>query len=224
MNSSMTSVVLADNHSVVLEGARHHLEKNPTISVIGTANNSTALITKLDQLLCDVLVSDYVMPGEGRGDGLALFSFIRRRHPNLKVVVLSTIENPTVVRSLLDMSILCIVSKADPVDHLTPAVQAACANNGYLSPRMMRISASITPDTRSNSSCSSLTKRELEVVRFFSSGMSVTEISMRLHRSVKTISTQKMTAMLKLGISGNAELMLYGLQSGLAFSATRPNF
>ncbi|TDN69424.1 response regulator transcription factor [Paraburkholderia sp. BL10I2N1] len=223
MNSFTIRVVLADDHPVILEGVRHGLEKSCTISVIDAVKNSTALIATLDHHPCDVLVSDYVMPGGDYGDGLALFSLISQRYPNLKIVVLSMLESPAVVRSLLDMGIHCILSKADSVEHLTTAVHTAYSNGRYLSPRMATIAASIKPGVRGSAAGSPLTKRELEVVRFFVSGMSVTEIAALLHRSKKTISAQKTTAMVKLGIARDADLVRYGIESGLVSSTISPN-
>ena len=60
-----------------------------------------------------------------------------------------------------------------------------------------------------------LSKRELEVVRLFVSGMTITEIAAQLKRSIKTISTQKNTAMRKLGIERDSELFQYAQSNGL---------
>jgi two-component system, NarL family, captular synthesis response regulator RcsB len=59
-----------------------------------------------------------------------------------------------------------------------------------------------------------LTKRENEVVRLLASGLTVSEISQQLHRSKQTISTQKNTAMRKLGIERDADLYRYIFESG----------
>jgi two-component system capsular synthesis response regulator RcsB len=60
-----------------------------------------------------------------------------------------------------------------------------------------------------------LSRRELEVVRLFVSGMTIKEISEQLNRSIKTISTQKNTAMRKLGIDRDSELFQYAQSNGL---------
>src|SRR6201990_2927926 len=60
-----------------------------------------------------------------------------------------------------------------------------------------------------------LSKRELEVVRLFVSGMTIKEISEQLNRSIKTISTQKNTAMRKLGLERDSELFQYAQSNGL---------
>ncbi|MEA9982701.1 LuxR C-terminal-related transcriptional regulator, partial [Herbaspirillum sp. RTI4] len=59
-----------------------------------------------------------------------------------------------------------------------------------------------------------LTPRELEVVRLFVAGMTVNEIAGHVHRSKQTISSQKNTAMKKLGIERDADLFKYALEFG----------
>ncbi|MGF6665561.1 two-component system capsular synthesis response regulator RcsB [Paraburkholderia atlantica] len=223
MTTSRIRVILADDHPVILEGVRYELERSSTISVVGTAKNSTELMAALTNSPCDVVVSDYVMPGGRYGDGLALFAAIRQHSPHVRVVVLSMMENPAVVRLLMQGGHCCIFSKADPISNLTIAVHAAYANGRYLSPRMAAISDTIKPGARGNTAGAALTRCELEVVRLFVSGMTVTEIGELLRRSKKTISTQKSTAMLKLSIERDADLVRYGIESGLVSSAEPAN-
>ncbi|CAB3809811.1 Transcriptional regulatory protein RcsB [Paraburkholderia ultramafica] len=218
MNSSTIRIMLADHYPAILAGVRLELKKSGMISVIGTASNSTDLITALDCLPCDVLMTGYVMPGGDYGDGLALFSLIRQRYPNLKIVVLTMMEHPSVLHSIIGMGIRCIVSKSDPTDHLTLAVHAAYANRRYLSPRIERIVASTRRGRRGAVDGTPLTRRELDVVRLFVSGTSVGEIAEQLNRSKKTISSQKCTAMAKLGIARDSDLVRYGIESGLVLS------
>jgi two-component system capsular synthesis response regulator RcsB len=66
-----------------------------------------------------------------------------------------------------------------------------------------------------------LSRRELEVVRLFVSGMTIKEISEQLNRSIKTISTQKNTAMRKLGIDRDSELFQYAQSNGLLNLSSR---
>ena len=60
-----------------------------------------------------------------------------------------------------------------------------------------------------------LTPRENEVVRLLASGMSVTQVAEYLNRSVKTISTQKKSAMLRLGLQSDSALFHYAKEMGL---------
>ena len=213
-------VVLADDHSAVRAGLQYVLTTAGTISVTGSARNSTELMDVLARSPCDVLISDYSMPGGRYGDGIALFKLVKKRYPSIKIVVLTMLENPGIVHSLLTLGISCILSKSDSLNHLMPAVHGAFANGRYLSPTITEIAGTVASGS---SGVQTLTTRELEVIRFFVSGLTVNEIAERLSRSKKTISTQTGAAMLKLGLKRDVDLLRYGIESGLADAEAGPS-
>ncbi|MBC9902784.1 response regulator [Achromobacter xylosoxidans] len=205
-------VMVADDHPAVRAGVQHTLATSSTVSVIGAARDSSELMEMLGRHPCEVLISDYSMPGGRFGDGITLFGLIRQRYPALKIVVLTMLESPGIVHSLLNLGIPAVLSKSDSLNHLLPAIHGAHANGRYLSPRISELANALD---RGDYGIHMLTRRELEVVRLFVSGLTINEIAERLHRSKKTISTQKGTAMLKLGLERDIELLRYGIESGL---------
>jgi two-component system, NarL family, captular synthesis response regulator RcsB len=87
------NLILADDHPALIAGVKHELSRIHTLNVVGTARDSTELVDLLSWVPCDILVTDYSMPGGEYGDGMAMLSFLRRRHPDLKIVVFTTIDN-----------------------------------------------------------------------------------------------------------------------------------
>lgn len=220
MDGFSLRVVLADDHPGMIVGVKHDLSSVRTIQVIGTAGNSTELMRILDAGNCDVLVSDYSMPGNEHGDGIALFSFLQRRYPSLKLVVLTMLDNPAVFGALQGQGISCIVSKADAVSYLIPAIHAAATGGTYYSPSVEKSMRDM--ERHVGRAQPSLSKRELEVVRLYASGLTVNEIAERVSRSKKTISTQKARAMQKLGIERDVDLLRYAMENGIVASASQP--
>ncbi len=106
-------VIFADDHPVLTLANRHVVAAVPTIACVGDARNSTELVDLLQRTPCDVLVTDYAMPGGEYGDGRTLISFLTRRYPALKLVVTTMMDNPMVLRSLFGQRIHCVVSKSD---------------------------------------------------------------------------------------------------------------
>ncbi|KVO29208.1 LuxR family transcriptional regulator [Burkholderia ubonensis] len=208
-------VAVADDHPVILFGVKCELSSRQSISVDGLARNSTELIDLLNRSRFDVLVCDYAMPGGDYGDGIALLSLIQQRYPHLKITVLTMMQHPMILSALVQAGVNCIVSKSDLTTHLSLAVHAAYANGLYMSPTIEKILRTLDPTRRTPSGKPMLTSRELEVVRLFVSGLSINEIAARLNRSKKTISTQKSTAMLKLNIDRELDLVRYGIETGL---------
>ena len=82
MTAAEITVFLVDDHPSVLSGLEHALQGQRAIRVAGKANSATALWDMLASQPCDVLVSDYSMPGCESGDGAAMFERLRRLYPN----------------------------------------------------------------------------------------------------------------------------------------------
>ncbi|MFK2900580.1 response regulator transcription factor [Dyella jejuensis] len=217
------SVVIADDHPLLLAGLAHELRQHPGVKVVGSASNSTELVELLLRYPVDVVITDYSMPGGSRGDGITLFGFLRRRFPNVGLIALTMMNNTGVIRSLMTQGINCILSKADSLDYLTAALYCAVAGKRYLSPTIEAIVTAHGIDGRNQGlRARDLTVRELEVVRLFVSGLTVSEIAERMHRSKQTVSTQKMSAMRKLGLARDADLIKYGIDEHLTSHVIEP--
>jgi len=208
-------IVVADDHPVLLAGVEHLLRSGDGFTVAGLVKDSTALVRHLSTEGADVAVSDFSMPAGQYGDGIALLRFLKRRFPQLRLVLLTGMENPAVLASVMAVGVNCIVSKADPMDHLLPAIRAAWSGQGYQSPEILRLLAELPVAAEAGVGASALSKRELEVLRMFAQGLSVMEIANRVGRSRKTISTQKVAAMRKLALQTDADVFAYAIAEGL---------
>jgi two-component system, NarL family, captular synthesis response regulator RcsB len=208
-------VIVADDHPVILFGAEHALLKFPGLQIVGRARQSTELIKMLQNDACDVLVTDLAMPGGQYGDGLPLIGYLRRNFPNLPIVVLTMLENAALLQRLRELGVISVVNKSDDLSHIGLAVQHVSRNLEYMSPSVKTALDALRMNSGGKSDEVMLSRRELEVVRLFVSGMTIKEISEQLNRSIKTISTQKNTAMRKLGIDRDSELFQYAQSNGL---------
>ncbi|RQR66987.1 response regulator [Burkholderia sp. Bp9126] len=205
MDEFFVRVMVADDHPSSAIGMSQALAASSTIRLVGSVSNSTDLVAALDDNPSDVLVVDYVMPGGKFGDGLVLLSFLQRRYPALRLVTITMIDNPSVLHAIRKQGVGCILSKSDAISHLVGAVHAAFVGASYLSPHIKRL----LENTEASVSARPLTTREIEVVRLFCAGNTVGEIATQLHRSKQTISSQKSSAMKKLGIVRDADLIRY---------------
>ena len=208
-------VVVADDHPVILFGAEQALLNFPGIQVVGRARQSTELVKVLQTVPCDVLVTDLAMPGGQYGDGLPLIGYLRRNFPNIPIVVLTMLENAALLKRLGELGVIAVVHKSDDLSHIGLAVQHVSRNLEYMSPQVRVALDQFRANSGGKSEEVTLSKRELEVVRLFVSGMTIKEISEKLSRSIKTISTQKNTAMRKLGLDRDPELFQYAQSNGL---------
>jgi len=194
-------LLLADDHPTILAGIDALLRGVPRVQVVGMAGDGDQLIDLLGRTACDAVVTDYAMPGSQRGDGLTLLGFLRRRYPGVKLILHTMQDSPAILLQARRLGIRQMVSKADSSGHLAAALQAAMVGGEYFSPAIHERLA--TADRPSGP----LTPREQEVVRLFVSGMNINAIATQLHRSKQTISTQKNSAMRKLGVNHDAGLV-----------------
>ncbi|WP_322049266.1 response regulator transcription factor [Paraburkholderia sp. J67] len=215
MQQQPIRVVVADDHPVILFGAEHALLKFPGIQVVARARQSTELIKALQTTPCDVLVTDLAMPGGQYGDGLPLIGYLRRNFPDVPIVVLTMLENAALLKRLGELGVIAVVHKSDDLSHIGLAVQHVSRSLEYMSPQVKLALESLRINSGGKNDEVILSKRELEVVRLFVSGMTIKEISEKLNRSIKTISTQKNTAMRKLGLDRDSELFQYAQSNGL---------
>lgn len=206
MKEFFVRVMVADDHPAVALGIAQALEKNSTIKVVQTVSNSTELVAALDHQPSDVLLLDYVMPGGKYGDGLALLSFLQRRYPALRIVTITMLDDPTILRALRSLGVNGILSKSDAVSHIVGAVHAAYAGAHYQSPFIKSL---LQDDADAKPFVQRLTPREIEVIRLFCAGNTVNAIAQQLHRSKQTISSQKASAMKKLGLTRDIDLLRY---------------
>jgi two-component system, NarL family, captular synthesis response regulator RcsB len=215
-----TKLILADDHPALLAGIKYELGTNSTLEVVGTASNSTEIVELLSHVQCDVLITDYSMPGGQFGDGIALLSFLRRRFPQVGIIVFTMLDNPGITKELSKLGIKAVLSKTDDLRHLAGAVNAVMNGAAYFSPTTLSAEGRthVGAGRGETSRAQGLTKREAEVVRLYVSGRSVKEIAVQLHRSKQTVSAQKMSAMRKFGLERDADLFRLAFEIGLMLS------
>ncbi|WP_429192224.1 response regulator [Aeromonas veronii] len=207
-------IILADDHPLILTGIRSLIDQiTPQCEVIAEAYQVSDLLNLLRQHHCDLLITDFSMPGDTRSDGLVMIQQLRRDYPNLPIIVLTQIQNSAILQSLIQAGVKGLILKKSVINELADAIRQILLGHRYIGPtvQMLLATAGISGQGNNNP----LTPKESEVVRLLASGMSVTQVADYLHRSVKTISTQKKSAMVRLGLQSDSALFLYARENGL---------
>lgn len=184
-------IILADDHPVVLVGAREVMERSGVGEVVAEANSPDELRAALESHPCEVLVTDLNMPSIGKPDGIAMITSIRRVHPAVAVVVLSASCNAGLLRTLSVLGVRGLVSKKSLTKELPAAVRAAFRRAPYLCRAVKEELATIRAQGEINKFGADLSPKELDVLRMLAAGSSVSQIAKNLNRSVSTISCQR---------------------------------
>jgi two-component system, NarL family, captular synthesis response regulator RcsB len=207
-------VVLADDHPFVLLGISAALERDASIKVVGTASTPSELLDMLHSTPCDVLVTDLAMPdpGSAHEDGVQLIRRIRREWPQLGVVVLTSLTNGAILRSIVTDHAVSVVNKMESMEDVTVAVRLAAQGEAHVGDTIVGALSNTSAEAFKSAR---LSPRETEVVRLFAGGHSITEIASKLERDVRTVSRQKRDAMVKLGVHNDPGLFAFAHAHGL---------
>lgn len=191
-------VVFAGDRPLARLGVEHIANTSPQLELVGIHATAEEFERSSSPFECDVVLVDYSMRGRDDMDGMALLRYLQRTYPSIAIVVLLAQENPVLVRAILARGLTSIVSKFDEVGHIVTAIREARRGVAYLSPAIGRLMAA--PG-------GGLSAREMEVLRLYVSGMTISEIAVRTHKAKQTVSTQKNRAMQKLGLRTDMELI-----------------
>ena len=206
-------VIIADDHPVVRIGLRMLLESSRMCVIVGEADGPDSLLRLLAGTPCDLLVTDFSMPGNQQADGLKLLTTIGRCYPQLPIILVTMFANVATLRAVFARGAMAIVCKGASATELPMAIKAVREGRRFISESLrapLQQSGSRDPAHEP-----SLSTKEREVVRMLASGMTVSEIAAHHKRSVSTISKQKNMAMLRLCISTDVDLFAYARDNGL---------
>lgn len=198
-------ILIADDHPVFLMGLRALISStlSDSYTIIGEAQNVDQLLKVLEKQMPDVLLTDFNMPGEKQSDGLRLISTLRRKYPDLPIVVITVLSNQGLVNSILAAGVFAVINKQSLATELTHCLQSLFQGRDAFIPETITQRKSL------------MSPRELEVIRLLFQGHSVNSIAAMLSRTKQTISAQKKSAMNKIGVSSDLELFEYLRNVGL---------
>nr|WP_176426239.1 response regulator transcription factor [Chromobacterium sp. ASV5] len=193
------SVSIVDDHEVVRAGLRYILEGTGRFEVWGEFSSAVGLLDSLKARCPDILIMDYMLE-QGAHDGIRLIKRVKEEHPQLYLIVVSSIKIPGATEEIIRAGADNFFPKGGDLNKLIE----------MMAERKARVGSKATE--AEESIFETLTSREKEVVRCCLDGMTVTQIALKFSRSVKTISLQKNAAYRKLGISNDRELfILFGI-------------
>lgn len=209
------NVVIADDHPIVLLGVRELVERDRRFNVVGEAVCPDGLIELLKSQAVDLLITDFNMPADSPyGDGLKLMEYLTRHFPKLRVLVLTMISNPLILTRLRELGVLAVIQKNQLHDEIETALKAIAKGSPvrWQAPAPTSV---VSDGAALDERFSRLSPKEHEILRLFVQGQGVNDIARHLNRSAKTISTQKISAMRKLEVSSDQELMAYCIERNL---------
>ncbi len=202
-------VLIVDDHSVVREGLRMFLERDPDLEVVGEAADGAEALEQARQMQPDVVVMDLLMPVM---DGIAATRAIRGELPETEVLALtSVLESASAVEAIRAGAIGYLL-KDTQAAALRKAIKAAAAGQVQLSPQASTylLGAIRTPELPEP-----LTPREMDVLRLLAQGQSNKEIARALHLVEETVKSHVGHILAKLGVASRTQAVLAAIRLGI---------
>ncbi|KRP44642.1 two component transcriptional regulator, LuxR family [Pseudomonas libanensis] len=209
----MLRIIIADDHPIVRVGQKVVVEASGRCKVVGEANGPDELVDLLNHIPCDVIVTDFAMPGDQQADGYGLLGLLQRQYPQIPVILVTMFASVTTLREAFAHGARAVVAKSASARELPQALTTVSAGRQFVS-ESLRAQLDLIGPTQLTQ-VPQLSGKEREVVRMLASGMTVSQIAARVNRSISTISKQKSTAMNRLCISTDVDLFAYARESGM---------
>jgi DNA-binding NarL/FixJ family response regulator len=201
-------VILADDHDLVRSGIKALLSMVEGVDVIAEARDGRELITLVESLNPDIVMTDISMPGM---DGITAISEIHGKHPEVRLLVLSMYDTVDFVKRAVASGACGYLMKDAPPFELEQAVRSVMATGSYFSPaiaqRLLQPSEPTVDDE--------LTHRQVEILKLIAQGRASKEIAYELGLSPKTVDVHRARIMERLHLNDIASLTLYAVRKGL---------
>lgn len=207
-----TRIVLADDHTLILEGFRSLLE--PQCELVGMARDGRSLVELALRLRPEVVVLDISMP---LLNGIDAARQIKKVLPRTKILFLTMHANPAYLREALSAGASGYLLKTSAAEELATAVERVARGGTYFSAGIggeVAEGAGARPHDISKVR-PELTARQREILQLVAEGRTAKQIAEILSISVKTVAFHKYKIMNKLGLRTTAELTKYAIQEGL---------
>ncbi|HEY3304620.1 MAG TPA: response regulator transcription factor [Candidatus Binatia bacterium] len=209
--SSKKSILLVDDHPIVLEGLKQLIEQQSDLMVCGELADGRATLQTVDKLRPDLAIIDISLKGV---NGLDVIKALREQCPDLPVLALSMHDETLYAERALRAGANGYVMKQEATKNLLNAVRQLLGGGMYLSEnvtaKLLSRMAKTKPGAK-RSALEGLSDRELQVFHLIGQGVGTRKIAETLRLSVKTIESHRENIKRKLKLEDAAELVQYAV-------------
>jgi DNA-binding NarL/FixJ family response regulator len=203
----MIRVVIVDDHVVVRAGLSQLLATTDDIEVVGEAEDGSLAVSKVGELMPDVVLMDLSMPGL---DGVEATRLVKQAFPEVHVVVLTSFGDQARIMAALEAGADGYLLKhADP-EQIIAAMRSAVAGGAPLDPKVARVLLTARSEGGAgNASGVSMTDRERQVLLLVSDGLANKQVARRLGISERTVKAHLTNIFQRLGVRDRTQAALW---------------
>jgi DNA-binding NarL/FixJ family response regulator len=213
----LITVHIADDHQILIDGVKAVLNIESGIEVIGYSLNGNEVIDWYSENESDVLILDINMP---LLDGIEVLKKLKQLKKRPEIIVLSSYDDVKLVKEVLQMGAKGFVPKKSAGEHIVNAVYKVAEGSQYFTDdvkeKMMQtlLNGQIKNEgSQDGVLISSLTRREVEVLKLVAQQYSTREIGDELHISESTVETHRKNLMKKVKVKNSVGLAIFALKN-----------
>ena len=213
----MYKIILVDDHSLFREGIKLLIETEGFGKVVAEAQNGQEFLNLLPAHTPDLVIMDIAMPVMG---GMEATEKAKALYPDLKILALTMFDEENNYLDMVQAGVLGFILKTAGKHELERAIKAVTQGEIFYSTDLLhRIIQSHhsnqTNTVAANTSASNITENELEVLRLFCKGLTVSEIAKLIFRSVKAVESRRSSLLRKTNSKNTINLILYAIKNKL---------
>jgi len=207
------NLLIADDHTMFLQGIISLLEQEPNITVIDKAVNGIEALEIIKKGVVDFIILDISMP---EMDGIELSKILKKQHPNVKILIVSTHSNVMIVSRLIRIGVNGYLLKNAAKEELLKAINTIASGENYFAEELEE--KHLTNSSKIEKQVSNLTElssREKEILVLIAHEYNTAEIAEKTFISLNTVNTHRRNLLSKLNAKNTAGLVKYAVENGL---------
>jgi DNA-binding NarL/FixJ family response regulator len=212
MATGKIRLMIVDDHEVVRTGLESLVE-GTEIEVVAKAADGGDAVKMVKQNKPDVVLLDIRM---AEGDGLEILEELRQKYPDLRIVMLSTYDNPTYVARANALGAADYVLKGSSRSQMLGAIKAVAAGEAPTQFGVMkRVAGAMATRQKESDPEIALTQRETQVLRHLALGLSNREIGRSLKISIETVKEHVQHLLRKINATDRTQAAVWAVRKGL---------
>ncbi|MCH8876247.1 MAG: response regulator transcription factor [Chloroflexi bacterium] len=217
MAKDKTTVLIADDHGIIVQGLRLYLQRDG-IDVLGVAKTGRQTIELVQALKPDVVLLDIRMPDM---DGLQALSAIKDSGFKTAVIILTGFVRIEYLTRAITLGAAGFLSKDVDPERIPHAIRVVSSGDSIIDREVLQeairefyfVTGSEQPEPAST--IQPLTKQELRVLKFVGEGLNNESIAQMLSVSRNTIKAHVSSILSKLGLSDRTQAAIWAVRRGL---------
>ncbi|QNM86292.1 response regulator transcription factor [Polaribacter pectinis] len=213
----MITIIMAEDHQMLIDGVKSFFEYDEDINIIGTVNNGEDLVKLVSLKQPKLVLTDIRMP---RMDGIEATKIIKKQFPHIQVLAMTMFDQPDAIKQMLDAGATGYLLKNSGIKMLSKAIVTVANGETFFDPNVAFNFMNNYIDENvviGKTNKIVLSNREKEILNLIANGKTSKEISENLFIAKTTVDTHRKNMIRKLNLSSGSELIKYAIDKKYQF-------